>query len=64
MKYLGLILSQPVFLLDFCFKILDFSATQVAHFDACLITLFIITNFYEPILSVRFLQLEKCKVLY
>ena len=63
MKYLGLILSQTVFLLDFCFKIFDFSATQVAHFDACLITLFVITNFYEPTILVCFLQLKKCKVL-
>ena len=41
-------------LLDFCFKNLDFSDTQLAHFDACLITLFVIITFFEPILSVCF----------
>ena len=59
----GLILSQPVFLLDFLldfyFKNLDFSATQLAHFDVSLITLFFIITFFEPILSICFLQLKQ-----
>ena len=45
MKKLGLILSQIIPLLGFCFKNLDFSATQLAHFDICLINLFVIITF-------------------
>ena len=55
---MGLILSQPVFLLDFGFKNLDFSVTQLAHLNDCLTTLFVIITFLGPILSVRFLQLN------
>ena len=41
------------FLLDCCFKSLYFSATQLAHFDAYLITLFVIIVFsFELILLV------------
>ena len=58
MKNLGLILSQPVFLLDFCFKYLDFPAAQLTHFGAYLITLFVIA-FFESIISVCFLQLKE-----
>ena len=49
------------FLLDFCFKNLEFLATQLADFDSCLITLFVIITFFffEPILSVCFLQLKQ-----
>ena len=49
MKIVGLNLSQPVLLLDFCFKNLDFSATQLADFEACLITLFVVITFFDPI---------------
>ena len=38
-------MSQPVFLLDFCFNNLDFSAAQLAHFGARLITVFVIFTF-------------------
>ena len=34
-----------MFLLDFCFKNLDFSAMQLAHIDDCLTTLFVIITF-------------------
>ena len=37
------------FLLDFCFKNLDFSATHLAHFDVCLTTLFVLIIFLIPI---------------
>ena len=41
------ILSQPTFLLEFFQKNLDFSTTELAHFDACLITLFAIITFLD-----------------
>ena len=47
------------FLLDFCFKNFTFSATQLAYFEACLTTLFVIITFLELILSVCFLQLKQ-----
>ena len=56
MNNLWLILSQPVLLLDFCIKNLYFLATQLAHFDTCLITLFVIITFFDPILPEGFLQ--------
>ena len=56
MNNLWLILSQPVLLLDFCIKNLYFLAAQLAHFDTCLITLFVIITFFDPILSEGFLQ--------
>ena len=59
MKKLGSVLSNAVLLLDFCFKNLDFSATQLAHFNACATTLFVIITFFQPISSVRFLQLKE-----
>ena len=59
MNNLGLILFKLLFLSDFCFKNLDFSATQLAHFEICQATLFVIITFFEPILSVCFLQLKQ-----
>ena len=47
------------FVLDFCFKNLDFLATQLAHFHACLTVLFVIVTFFKPKLSVFFLQLNE-----
>ena len=38
----------------FYFKKLDLSTRQLAHLDFSLITLFVIINFFEPILSVLF----------
>ena len=55
MKNLELVLSQPVFLFDFCFKSIDFLATQFAHFDACLFILYAIITVFESKLSVTFL---------
>ena len=52
MKSLGLIL------LCFCFTNLDLSDIQLAHFDFCLITLFDIVTFFEPILLVWFYSLN------
>ena len=58
MNNLGLILSQPVLLLDFYFKIFDFSAAQLAHFDACLVTVFVVITFFEPIYQYVFYKLN------
>ena len=42
---LGLVLFELLFLLDFCFKYLDLSTIQLAHFAVCLTTLFVIITF-------------------
>ena len=47
------------FILDFCFKNLNFLATQLAHFHAFLTVLFVIITFFKPKLSVCFLQLNE-----
>ena len=47
MKYFRLMLSQSNFLSVFLFENLDFLTTQLAHFDACLITLFVIITFFD-----------------
>ena len=59
MKSLGIILFKLLFLLDFCFKNYGFSVTQLANFDDCLTTSFVIITFFKPILSVCFLQLKQ-----
>ena len=59
MKLLVLSLSKLLFLFKLFFKNLDFSATQLPHFDDFLTTIFIIITVYEPILSVCFLQLKQ-----
>ena len=60
---LQLILPQPAFLLDFCFNTLDFSATQLAHFANCLISLFVIFTFlsqyYQHVFRNEFSTVEK-----
>ena len=47
------------FSLHSCFKNLNYSATQLAHFDFSLITLFDTITFFELILTVFFLQLKQ-----
>ena len=54
MKSVGLILSQALFLLGFCFTNIEFLATQLAHFRTCLFTLFdVITFFVALIISLN-----------
>ena len=47
MKYFRLMLSQSIFLSVFLFENLHFLATQLAHFDACLITLSVTITFLD-----------------
>ena len=64
MKNLGLIKSQPLFLLDFCFINVDFSATTISTFDAFLINLFLLIHFFEPILPACFLQIKQLVCMF
>ena len=60
---LQLILPQPAFVLDFCFNYHDFSATQLAHFATCLISLFVIITFlnqyYQHVFRNEFSTVEQ-----
>ena len=47
------------FFIKLLFKNTDFLATQLEHFDASLVILFADITFFEPILSVCFLQLKQ-----
>ena len=53
-------LVQADFLLDFCFKNLSFSATQLGRFDAYLIFLFVNITFFGLILSQPDFLLDFC----
>ena len=44
---------------DFCFTNLDFLAEQLAHLDFCLITLFAIVTFFEPMSFVKLLHFKQ-----
>ena len=60
---LQLILPQPASLLELCLNNLDFSATQLAHFATCLISLFVIITFlnqyYQHVFRNEFSTVEQ-----